>query len=99
MTERGEFEDEDPDWEAKEEEIPPALREKWQKEAEKGARAGVCGKCGNTFSDEDLTCRHCEEPVVLKNPSPAVAWFFKSAWGVWIAIAVLFGFLALSLQA
>jgi len=90
-------EDDGLDWEGKPEEIPPSLQQKWDKDAERGVRAGVCKNCGATYNDEDLSCRYCAQEVKLKSSDPKVAWFFKSVWGAVIALLVLLCFLGLVL--
>ena len=85
-------EEEIPDWEIKEEKIPPSLQKRWDRDAQEGLRAGICRKCGAAYTADDLTCRVCEEPVdVKRSHRPAVAGFFKSFWGILIAAVVLIG--------
>jgi len=67
-----------------EEEIPPSLHNKWNKDAKKGLRAGVCEDCGFVFTEHDLSCPHCGRPTDI--PSGVISgmahWFFKTPWGV-----------------
>ena len=82
-----------PEWEIEEEKIPPSLQNRWDRDAQKGLQAGMCRKCGATYTADDLTCRVCDAPVEIPHDRrPAVASFFKSHWGALIAIVVLIGF-------
>ena len=58
-------EDDIPDWLEPEEDIPPGLEKKWQQKEKEGVKAGVCKKCGWAFTQDDLTCRHCEAPTQI----------------------------------
>jgi uncharacterized membrane protein YvbJ len=58
-------EDDIPDWQEAEEDIPPGLEKKWQEREKEGMKAGVCKKCGWAFTQEDLACRHCETPTEI----------------------------------
>ena len=82
-----------PEWEVKEEEIPESLKKKWQKEEIEGIRAGVCAVCGWPYTKVDLSCRHCGKPTEI---SAGVLvglrrWFFKTWLGILALIFILLG--------
>ena len=90
-----------PDWQVQEEEIPPSLRDKWERYQQKGVKAGICRSCGQLFTEEDLSCQACGEPIAAR--SGAVTGFFsslfKTSWGlifVCMLIAALATYLFLS---
>ena len=91
-----EQDDERPDWEIEEEEIPESLRKRWEKEEEIGLRAGVCKSCGYPFTKEDLSCIHCgartdlSEGVLIR----LKRWFFKTPLGIILLIVIFAGLIA-----
>ncbi|MBF0254667.1 MAG: hypothetical protein HQL11_06065 [Candidatus Omnitrophica bacterium] len=80
-----------PEWEVHEEEVPPALEQKWEKARQRGLGAGVCRECGFPYTEEDLSCRHCgvpvEEPRLL--PSTFSSWLLKTPVGLALFLAVV----------
>lgn len=86
-----ERESDKPDWEIEEEKIPESLRRKWQKEEEKGLRAGVCPSCGNPFTQEDLSCRHCGARANLPQAPPHTLrkWFLGTPIGIVLFLIIL----------
>lgn len=72
-----------PDWEAREEEIPPSLQKKWDDASRRGVRGGVCRSCGAAYTEEELSCPVCETPTEF--PLSATDAFFlrltRSFWG------------------
>lgn len=79
-----EEEDPTPEWEVKDEEIPPSLQKKWNDYVRKGMKAGICRSCGQLFTENDLSCPHCGAPI---QKSPGLGWLF-------IAMLALLAFLA-----
>lgn len=84
--------------EDEEDPIPEGLREKWRREEEEGRRAGVCGVCGNLYSDEDLFCRHCEARTRISSGLMGrfAEFLLDNAWGfavTAIILGILFAFL------
>lgn len=74
-----------PDWiDPPDEEIPPSLQDKWQKDELKGKKAGVCKFCGWPFLEDELSCRHCGKPteVTAGFLSSMYQWFTKTPWGI-----------------
>lgn len=84
------FEEHDSNDAFDEEEIPDGLKEQWAEQEKEGRRAGVCKNCGWTFSEEQLSCAHCGEPVDLpaKTSTDLKEFFIKSPWG-WVTILIL----------
>ncbi len=90
-------ENEPKDWEVREEEIPPSLRQKWDRARRRGVRGGVCRSCGVPYTEEDLSCPACGAPTEF--PADAFNDFFlkltRSFWGraAILAVTVALGLL------
>ncbi|HTL70681.1 MAG TPA: hypothetical protein VL404_05260 [Candidatus Eisenbacteria bacterium] len=85
-------EGEPPDWQdPPEEEIPPALQKRWNDYVRKGVRAGVCRSCGQLFTQDDLSCRHCGEPTEVRPGliGGFAGWLGGTAWGLTAFFVVL----------
>ncbi len=80
-----------PDDEEEDDPIPEGLKKKWSEAEAKGRRAGVCGDCGNLYSDDDLFCRHCESRTRI--PGGFMGRFgeflLDNIWGLCIMILFL----------
>jgi rubredoxin len=93
MPEDLEFEEGDvPD-----EDIPEYVKRKWEEDEKKGLRAGVCGRCGFTFGQDELSCPHCGAPVEMKTGVfPAMKHFFlRTPMGIVLLVIVLFSLVLL----
>jgi predicted amidophosphoribosyltransferase len=79
-----------------EEEIPPALQKKWQDMEKHGLKAGVCPSCGWPFTQDELTCRHCEKAVEVHEPilASTAHWLFKTPWGIITLVILLLSVIA-----
>ena len=84
-----------PDWEVEEEKIPERLEKKWQKDEEKGVRAGVCHGCGWPFTQDELSCAHCGAPTNMGEGAlvSLKKWFFKTPLGI-LALIIIFASVA-----
>ena len=89
-----ERDDETPDWEVKEQQVPESLRQKWEKQEKAGIRAGVCRDCGYPFTKDDLSCIHCGARTNLTDGLLISMnnWFFKTPMGI---ISLILFFVAL----
>ena len=88
-------EDEIPEWEAEEEEIPERLEKKWQKDEQKGIKAGVCRVCGWPFTQDELSCAHCGARTDMGEGVLAAfhRWLFKTPLGI-LTLTVIFASVA-----
>lgn len=90
---RFEEEDETFEWHDQDDDthIPTGLKEKWRRDEAQGLRAGVCRACGFPFTQEDLSCRHCEAPIEIPHGviDSLKHWLVKTPMGIMTMIAIV----------
>ncbi len=71
--------------------VPAGLKEKWRRDEAVGLKAGVCRACGFPFTQEDLTCRHCDAPISIPRGTfdSIKHWFVRTPLGVMAMIAII----------
>ena len=86
-------EDEIPEWEAEEEKIPERLEKKWQKDEQKGIKAGVCRVCGWPFTQDELSCAHCGARTEMGEGALVALhrFLFKTPLGILLFVIILAG--------
>ncbi len=71
--------------------VPTGLKEKWRRDEAAGLKAGVCRACGFPFTQEDLTCRHCDASIELPHGTidGLKRWLLRTPFGIMTMIAVV----------
>ena len=89
------FEEEDETFEWRDQDddthVPTGLKEKWRRDEAVGLRAGVCRSCGFPFTQEDLSCRHCDAPIEIPHGTidSLKHWFFRTPMGILALVGIL----------
>ena len=83
-------ENEIPDWNNEEEEIPPALQQKWDEEDEAEEKAWRCRSCGKPVRQRALLCVFCGGSTGVKVGlfGHLRAFLTENLWGVIIFLAI-----------
>lgn len=85
-----EDEDEIPDWEIADEEVPSELEKKWERE-EESPKEVLCRSCGRPVSEGALLCLYCGGSTGVKVGffSGFRAFCFEKPWGIVIFLTIL----------
>ena len=84
-------EDEIPEWEQHDEEVPPSLEKKWKKRGQDGAKKIQCKSCGQEIDDHSLLCLYCGNRTGIKAGFfGALRALLLESWGLVIFLLILF---------
>jgi len=86
-----EDEDEVPDWESREEEVPEPLKKKWRERELARKEQRPCQACGELVDQDGLLCLYCGKATGAQAGflSRLRTWFLKSYLGIVVLLLLM----------